>query len=294
MPAFHLLDDIVVPYMRDSSQERSITTQQRESCHERKLRQHFGSYYLCDQAVKNVKTVTGAVIKQYQEKRIMIDGVSPVTVQSELALASVAINYAIAEWSYDLVNPFQKRLISKKHRQAIRPRQWYRLSKSDEKRLLLAATPIARDIIEFALHTGMRQREILELQWDQIEGDRITFTPEQQKANRHSVVRPNSVARAIIKHQKVMSEYVFHDEEGKRIDRHRFRVWWDKARKAAGLTLQFRDLRNNSGQRVLEATGELTKVKYHLRHSEVRTTERCYVVDPEEMMADAAEQIVGM
>jgi len=58
--------------------------------------------------------------------------------------------------------------------------------------------------------------------------------------------------------------------------------------------MQFRDTRNNSGQRVLETTGELMKVKYHPRHSEVRTTERSYVTEPLDLMEEAAEGIAGL
>lgn len=296
MPAYHLLDDIVVPYMRETSQDRSITTQQREACQERKLREYFNGYWLCDAPIKNMRLVTGSVIKSYREKRIKVDGVSPLTVQGELALVSAAVNHAVREWDYNLINPFAKRLISKRDRQSIRPREWHELTVAEEKKLLLAADSLTRDIIEFALHTGLRQREILQLQWDQIDGARITFSPDQQKANRYSHSMMNSVALDVMKRRRelAVSEYVFH-LNGQLIDRHKFSKWWNSARRIAGLpNLQFRDLRNNSGQRVLEATGELTLAKYHLRHSEIRTTEKVYVKDPLEMMADAAESIVKL
>ena len=43
------------------------------------------------------------------------------------------------------------------------------LSTSEERRLLLAATPRLRPLIRFALQTGLRRGELLNLTWDDID-----------------------------------------------------------------------------------------------------------------------------
>ena len=55
------------------------------------------------------------------------------------------------------------------------------LTLDEEKKLLKASPKWLQDIIVFAIHTGMRQSEILDLKWGQIDMNRRTLTISEQK-----------------------------------------------------------------------------------------------------------------
>jgi integrase len=78
-------------------------------------------------------------------------------------------------------NPFQGRLMSSRDRVAVLLQAWRPLSRDEQADLMAAVHGVGRDIIEFALETGMRQSEILNLSWDQLRHTVVTFTPASQK-----------------------------------------------------------------------------------------------------------------
>jgi len=80
-----------------------------------------------------------------------------------------------------LTNPFQGRLMSSRDRVAVPLQASRPLSRDDQADLMAAVQGVGRDIIEFALETGMRQSEILNLSWDQLRHTAVTFTPASQK-----------------------------------------------------------------------------------------------------------------
>ena len=49
------------------------------------------------------------------------------------------------------------------------------LTQNEEERLLASSPPWLREIIIFAVHTGMRQGEILNLQWQDVDFARSTL-----------------------------------------------------------------------------------------------------------------------
>ena len=114
MPAYRFASDILVPYMRETSNDRKITTQQREAQKSHHLIEHFG-----EQIVSHGRRgqIDGSAVRGYRELRKM--KVKPLTVKGELALASRACNYAISEWDYDMPNPFSGRLMSDRDRAAM-------------------------------------------------------------------------------------------------------------------------------------------------------------------------------
>ena len=87
MPEYRLIDDIIKPYMRETREDRKPSTRETEMSNFNQLHGFFGGMLLSE--------VTGAVVREYRQTRIVLDGVQPVTAKRELSLASKACNYAI-------------------------------------------------------------------------------------------------------------------------------------------------------------------------------------------------------
>lgn len=287
MPAFQFWGDVLKPYLGETSIDRKPSTQEAETYHARRLREFFEGYWICDKDTVSRKVVTPGVVKRYREWRKM-QGVTAQTAKRELALASKAVTYAIREWGYEVVNPFAGQLISTRDQKAIMMREWRDLSPVEEKQLLLACEPLVRDIVAFALTTGMRQSEILRLNWHgtqsshypYISGDTVVFTPKAQKSNRFGKRILSDKALDIVARQPVVCDFVFSRLDHK-IRRDTFHKLWNKGRTKAGLhDLRFHDLRKIAGQRMLEKTGDIVAVSYQLGHSDIRTTQKVYTREP--------------
>lgn len=144
--------------------------------------------------------IGGKEIANYRDRRAAA-GKSPNTIRLELALLSHLYTVARTEWGMTtLVNPVE--FVKKPKLPAGRAR---RLEPKEEGRLLKAAREYGGDlesIIRFALETGMRRSEIVELQWRRINfAKRILTIPETKDAKeiRGREVPLSSEACAILK-----------------------------------------------------------------------------------------------
>lgn len=152
---------------------------------ERRARQIAGSYL--DPIFLGV--IGGKEIANYRDRRVAA-GKSPNTVRLELALLSHLYTVARTEWGMTtLVNPVE--YVKKPKLPAGRSR---RLESKEEGKLLKAAREYGGDIesiIRFALETGMRRSEIVELLWTRINfAKRILTIPEAKDAK---VIRSREV-----------------------------------------------------------------------------------------------------
>lgn len=289
MPEYRLMDDIIHPYMRETRNEKKLSTQKTEACVAKPLAAFFGGSF--------VSEITGAIVRQYRRSRIDVDGVAPVTVMRELALASKAVNYAISEWDWDIQNPFEKRMISDKDRKAMKPRGVREITKAEELALLTECADqggefwqAIADIIAFALNTGLRMSEILELRWWQLQGDVIEMTPDTQKSGRHTPCIMNETALSIVARRRQVGELVF-SVAGDVIHRRKLQGAVETLRERTGISFVFSDTRKSCGQRILNAGHAIEDVQYQLRHSDKRTTQRSYLTAPLDRLRAAVGNI---
>lgn len=288
MPAYYFIDDILRPYVRETGPDKRMSTQKVEAVCVGHLEEFFRGKLISFGDARN--TINGSEVRAYREWR-KASGVSPLTVKRELAVASKAVNYAIAEWDYHIPNPFEKRLISDKDARAVRHKTRKRIvSKQEEIRLLTASDPLLQDIIVFAVNTGLRLGEICNLTWEQLRENEIWFQPHENKAGRFQKRGLNSKARTVAERQPTVCEYVFTVNGGKVKERYvqdRFAAARDKA----GLPdVRFKDLRKTCGQRLKDIAG-IEAAKTQLGHANVRTTEEAYVEDNVGVIMDALEAI---
>ena len=209
------------------------------------LEAFFGSTPLQD--------ITPEMIEEYKHKRLdskTNKGTkrTPARVKRELSVLSKIFSMA-----------FKKRLIDDNPCRRIEalPKSGKRnrvLSPDEEKRLYAAldGQEWVQNIITMALHTGMRQGEIFNLRWFDVDFPRGSIYVRNTKNSEDRTVPMNDVIREMLGRLRRSSEYVFPSPKtGKRIVD--IKSTFDKARKAAKLVdFRFHDLRHTAATRMAD------------------------------------------
>jgi len=272
-------DELLQEYFTACLFSKKKRTQETELSCAKHLTNYFGR--------KSVKKINGQDVIHYRDSR----GVGARRVQRELSVASAACNWAISDLGLDIPNPFRGRLMSKRDRQGLPPARKRSLTRPEVGRLVMASHPLLRDIIVFAINTGMRQTEILDLTWDRVQGDVVYLAPGDQKSNTHGYRALNRAAQAAMEHRHKV--YVF-SWKGERIQRSLLWRWWSAAVKQSGLEdVKFHDLRRTCGSLMLDAGASMEDVKTQLGHSDIRTTQNNYASDSIERAKEAVNRLDG-
>jgi len=193
------------------------------------------------------------------------------TINTYLRVLKRMFNIAMT-WGYAQSNPVRKvRMYSEA--EARRDRV---LNHDDEVRLLKSANKKLRQIIIFALNTGMRRGEILNLKWEDIDLEGRTILIKKSKSGKPRKVPINSrLFEKLIKwkEENNNSHFLFTSSKtGKPFKT--VRKSWDSACKAANIkNLRFHDLRRTFGSRLALAGVDLNRIKELLGHASVKTTE---------------------
>ena len=109
-----------------------------------------------------MRDITAARVEEYQGERVKT--VTPATSNRETALLKHMFNMAERWGEYQGANPV--RLVR------FLPENNFRfetLSEAEEKALYLASPPYVRDLIVFAINTGLRTSDIFNLQWTEVD-----------------------------------------------------------------------------------------------------------------------------
>jgi integrase len=154
--------------------------------------------------------ITPKLIVAYKNKRYT-DGVKPATINRELATLKKAFNLARREWEWCTENPVCR--VSMERENNTRGR-W--LTMEEEQRLLQTISPRLRDLIIFALNTGMRMGEILALTWAGVDLFRRTVTVFRSKNGERRTIPINSIVLDVLTRKYAarsrMTELVFHSQ----------------------------------------------------------------------------------
>ncbi|MDC6476883.1 site-specific integrase [Methylophilaceae bacterium] len=159
-----LLSDLIDRYGKEiSPQKRSYT---RELSRLRIINESLGEYALIN--------LTPQVVSQYRDKRLS-EGKSGATVVKDINTLSHICEIAKKEWGYGAIeNPTKFIRKPKVNRNRIR-----RLSETEEKILLNSAeksqSVMLKNIIIFAIETGLRLGEIINLNWLDIDKNVATI-----------------------------------------------------------------------------------------------------------------------
>ncbi len=113
--------------------------------------------------------ITPKLLAAYKIQR-RIEQAVPATINKELQLVRHAFNVAMREWEWCRENPMHRVSLEQVRNEVDR---W--LTANEEERRLASSSPWLREIIRFALNTSMRQGEILNLQWQDVDFTRGTL-----------------------------------------------------------------------------------------------------------------------
>jgi integrase len=202
---------------------------------------------------------------------------APQTVLHEMNCLSHAFNLAMKEWGWVIHNPCMNVKKPKVNNQILR---W--LSQDEEEALLPASQSYLHgqlpEIITVALHTGMRQGEILTLRWKNIDLFRKTITVMQGKTNEPKTIPMSETLFTLLTSKSKivnMSGYVFHTGNGTRISGPNLqREFWKVLEKAKIESFRFHDLRHTFATRLIQNGVDLYSVSKLLGHRDVKMTQR--------------------
>jgi integrase len=151
------------------------------------------------------------------------EGAKPASVNLELSMLSKAFSLAVREWEWLRDNPVLRVQKDKENNERDR---W--LSKDEETILLDNCPEWLRDILVFDLNTGLRQDELLSLEWSRVNLLRKTILITKTKNDKPKTVPLNKIALDVInrrsKVRSIKNNFVFFNKNGKKINAHNLRV----------------------------------------------------------------------
>ncbi|MCK6467334.1 MAG: tyrosine-type recombinase/integrase [Candidatus Brocadia sinica] len=218
-------------------------------------------------------SITPKRIAEYKAMRYS-KGIKPGTFNLERAMFSKMFNVAIREWEWLKENPVSKVSRDKEnnHRD-----KW--LSVEEERRLLENMPEWLREIVLLALHTGLRQDELLSLTWDRANLLRRTIVIQKSKNGRARTIPLTSVAMGILEEKarirNLKTALVFTNTIGKKIGKSWVLENFIIARKKAGLDdFHFHDLRHTFATRLAQRGVDLYTISKLLGHVNIAMTQR--------------------
>ena len=246
---------------------------QNHTIHLRWWKNRIGYYFLSD--------VTAAIISQCRDELLneKIAGGKkrgPATVARYMTTMSYLMNLALREWEWIEINPFTR---VKKPKE---PRGRVRFLYNDERERLLDACKASTNkdlypIVVLAISTGMRQGEILNLKWKDIDLQRSQLVVHESKNNERRAVPIVGLAHQTLlersKLRRIDTPYVFPDTEPKRPVRIR-KAWDAVLLKAEIKNFRFHDLRHTTASYLAMNGATLAEIAEVLGHKNLQMVKR--------------------
>ncbi len=149
------------------------------------------------------------------------------------------------------------------------------LTMEEEAKLLAALPSYIRELVRFAIYTGLRRMEILSLRWEDVDFRTETLTVKRSKHGEARHIPLNRVAcnilTALKRERKVLAPCIFTTDRGQPF------YWFDKTfRKAVTQAriedFHFHDLRHTFASRLRMVRVDLQAVKELLGHKTIAMT----------------------
>lgn len=217
---------------------------------------------------------------------------TPATVNRYLASFSAVLTLAVREWEWLSENPMRK---IKKLKE---PNGRIRFLGSDEIERLLASckrssNPQLYLVVILALGTGMRQGEILNLTWSDLDFERRKAVLHKTKNHERRIVPvPSHIWPLLEKHKATQSKstvFVFHSPDGK--TPYKVRRSWECAVQRAGIhDFRFHDLRHTAASYLAMQKVPTQAIAAILGHKTLAMVKR-YAHFADDHLASAVEQM---
>jgi len=217
---------------------------------------------------KYLYEITPLDIEKFKIERLKVVGKN--SVNKNLECLRAMFNKA-REWRlFDGANPVHNRQFFKLENKRLRY-----LEKEEIVRLLSCCDGHLKDIIEFAINTGMRQGEIFNLKWDDIDLNAGLIHLLKTKSGYAREVPMNENVRDVLERVKRPrgAEYVFSSYQNKPFDN--VKRSFKTALKKAGIeNFRFHDLRHTFASHLVMKGVDLLTVKELLGHKTIEMTLR--------------------
>lgn len=281
----------------DSLEERTRTFEELMDRFEREHIVKLASRQTCQVFIKHFREffgdrtlaeITPKLIVEYKTGRYAT-GVKPATINRELTCLRKAFNLAKREWEWCRDNPVNRVSMEKG---ANKRDRW--LTEEEATRLLPVCPSWLRELLVFALHTGMRLGEILAVTWNGVDLFRKTVMVFRSKNGERRTVPVNQTVMALLKDkakvQHLNTDLVFPTRTGTHIDANHLRRAFRTAVMKAGVQdLHFHDLRHHTfATRLVQSGVDLYKVQRLLGHRSPIMTQR-YAHHYPESLRDGVE-----
>jgi integrase len=240
-----------------------------------------------------IDRMTQKLGEEYQSQRIdgklRIDGVSrkptvsKATVNREIVMLKHMFKKAV-QWGYLSETPFSNLELQKEPA----PRTRY-VTADEWPRLLSACTAEMRSVVVFARFTGMREGEIFDLKWSDIDWQQESITVTKCKNNTpRTIPLTKALARQLrSRHQHAKSIYVFPGKKGRRTT---LRTAFNGACRRAGIeNFRFHDLRHTFASDLVNKGIDLMTIMKLMGHKSIQSTMR-YAHLQKKRLREAMEQ----
>ncbi|UVT18541.1 MAG: site-specific integrase [Nitrospira sp.] len=208
---------------------------------------------------------------------------APATINKELQLVRHAFNVAMREWEWCRENPMHRVSLEQVRNEVDR---W--LTANEEERLLAASSPWLQEMIRFGLNTGMRQGEILNLQWQDVDFTRGTLMVMKSKNGTRRTIPLNSTVYELLAAKQAATGAsrgpVFKTPLGNTLQVRFLVREFCEARDRAGIPdFRFHDMRHTFATRLVQRGIDLYKVQRLLGHKTGTMTQRYAHHSPESL-----------
>ena len=186
-----------------------------------------------------------------------------------------ALNLCVTEWEWLKANPIgkvSKEKVNNKIDRWLRP--------DEEERLRSAAPAWLWEIILFAMNTGLRKGDIIDLKWNQVDLCRRTLYITAEQKNKDVNTLPlNATALGVLEarsrvHQ-IPEGYVFLNRVGGKLNaRNLLRSFYAACRKAKVFKFRFHDTRHTFATRLVQEGVDLYAVQKLGRWKSISMVER--------------------
>jgi len=162
---------------------------------------------------------------------------------------------------YSVFNP-----VSMVHKERVNNTIERWLTLDEEKKLLFSSPRWLQEIIVFAINTGLRESEILDLKWSQVDFDRRTMIILEQKNRGVDTLPRNETALNVLlsknEAEHTATGLVFTNPKKERIGTSHLIKSFHKAIKRSGIAkLRFHDLRHTFASRLVQGGADLFSVQ---------------------------------
>lgn len=225
-------------------------------------------------------SLTPAAVREFRDDRLR--EAAPSTVNRQLNLLSHVLEHARKEWGIGtgLTNP-----VSEVSRPKNGPPRDRRLSNGEEARLLDACegsrAGYLADVVRLAIETGMRQAELVGLDWSRIDLQRCTARLVHTKNGEARTVPLSRAAIAILERRRATSGPVWPGVTCEGVKQ----AWQRACDRAQIEGLRFHDLRHEATSRFFEKGLNVIEAASVTGHKDLRMLKRYTHLDASKLAA---------